>query len=170
LLLLQAAVLDCQRRRFASMQVAMSNQSIWWGGQRPPLAPMTSLGDNALPSHLGIEFTDCGDDWISARMPVDHRTQQPFKRLHGGASVALAETIGSVAASYCIDREKHVAVGMEINANHIRPAYQGYVTATARPESLGRTTQVWSIRIEDEAGKLVCISRLTVAVIPLERK
>lgn len=148
----------------------MSNQSIWWGGQRPPLAPMTSLGDNALPSHLGIEFTGCGDDWIAARMPVDHRTQQPFKRLHGGASVALAETIGSVAASYCIDRDKHVAVGMEINANHIRPAYDGYVTATARPESLGRTTQVWSIRIEDEAGKLVCISRLTVAVIPLERK
>jgi 1,4-dihydroxy-2-naphthoyl-CoA hydrolase len=135
----------------------MSNQSIWWGGQRPPLAPMTSLGDNAMPGHLGIEFTECGDDWISARMPVDHRTQQ-------------AETIGSVAASFCIDREKHVAVGMEINANHIRPAYQGYVTATARPESLGRTTHVWSIRIEDEAGKLVCISRLTVAIISLERK
>lgn len=123
-----------------------------------------------MPGHLGIEFVDCGDDWIQARMPVDHRTKQPFNRLHGGASVALAETIGSVAASYCIDRDKHVAVGMEINANHIRPAYQGYVTATARPESIGRTTQVWSIRITDEADRLVCISRLTVAVIPIDRK
>ena len=103
-------------------------------------------------------------------MPVDERTQQPFKRLHGGASVALAETIGSVAASYCVDREKFVAVGMEINANHIRPAYSGWVYATARPEALGRTTQVWTIRIEEEAGKLVCISRFTVAVIPVERK
>lgn len=148
----------------------MSNQMIWWGGQHPPLSPMTALGENALPGHIGIEFVDCGDDWIRARMPVDHRTQQPFQRLHGGASVALAETIGSVAASYCVDREKFVAVGMEINANHIRPAYSGWVYATARPEALGRTTQVWTIRIEDEAGKLVCISRFTVAVIPADRK
>lgn len=148
----------------------MSNQKIWWGGQRPPLEPMTGLGENALPGHLGIEFVDCGDDWITARMPVDHRTQQPFKRLHGGASVALAETIGSVAASYCIDRETSVAVGMEINANHIRPAYSGWVYAKANPESIGRTTQVWSIRITDDVGKLVCISRLTVAVIPQTRK
>ncbi|MEQ1541437.1 MAG: hotdog fold thioesterase [Novosphingobium sp.] len=148
----------------------MSNATIWWGGQRPPLEPMTGLGQNALPGHLGIEFVDCGDDWIRARMPVDHRTHQPFGRLHGGASVALAETIGSVASAYCIDREKFVAVGMEINANHIRPAYSGWVHATAQPESLGRTTQVWTIRITDEADKLVCISRLTVAVIPAERK
>ena len=164
------AVPDCQHRQFGPMPVAMSNAIIWWGGQRPPLAPMTGLGENAMPGHLGIEFTECGDDWITARMPVDHRTQQPFQRLHGGASVALAETIGSVAASYCIDRTKSVAVGMEINANHIRPAYSGWVYAKASPESIGRTTQVWSIRITDEAGKLVCISRLTVAVIPLERK
>lgn len=143
---------------------------IWFGGERPQLEPMTGLGVNAMPGHLGIEFVDCGDDWIKARMPVDHRTQQPFQRLHGGASVALAETIGSVAAGYCIDRTKFVGVGMEINANHIRPAYAGWVYAIARPESLGRTTQVWSIRIEDEAGKLVCISRLTVAVIPIDRK
>ena len=148
----------------------MSNAIIWWGGQRPPLEPMTALGVNAMPGLLGIEFVDCGDDWITARMPVDARTHQPFGRLHGGASVALAETIGSVAASYCIDREKFVAVGMEINANHIRPAYAGWVYAKASPESIGRSTQVWSIRITDEADKLVCISRLTVAVIPLERK
>lgn len=148
----------------------MSAKMIWWGDQLPPLAPMTALGEGAMPGHIGIEFVDCGDDWIRARMPVDHRTQQPFQRLHGGASVALAETIGSVAASFCINRETHVAVGMEINANHIRPAYQGWVYATAKPESVGRTTQVWSIRITDEADKLVCISRLTVAVIPIDRK
>jgi 1,4-dihydroxy-2-naphthoyl-CoA hydrolase len=148
----------------------MKNSMIWWGGKHPSLELMTALGTGAMPGHLGIEFVDCGDDWVRGRMPVDHRTQQPFQRLHGGASVALAETIGSVAASHCVDREKFVAVGMEINANHIRPAYAGWVYATARPESLGRTTQVWSIRIEDEADKLVCISRLTMAVIPLERK
>lgn len=148
----------------------MSAKMIWWGDQLPPLAPMTALGEGAMPGHIGIEFVDCGEDWIRARMPVDHRTHQPFGRLHGGASVALAETIGSVAASFCINRETHVAVGMEINANHIRPAYQGWVYATAKPESVGRTTQVWSIRITDEADKLVCISRLTVAVIPIDRK
>ena len=143
---------------------------IWWDGTHPDLAPMTGLGAGAMPGHLGIEFVDCGDDWIRARMPVDERTHQPFGRLHGGASVALAETIASVAASYCVNREKFAAVGMEINANHIRPAYAGWVYATARPESLGRTTQVWTIRIEDEAGKLVCLSRMTAAVISLDRK
>lgn len=148
----------------------MSDTPIWWGGERPPLEPMTLLGENAMPGLLGIEFVECGDDFITARMPVDARTHQPFGRLHGGASVALAETVGSVAASYCVDRSVSVAVGMEINANHIRPAYSGWVYATATAESLGRTTQVWSIRIRDEDGRLVCISRLTVAVIPLARK
>ena len=143
---------------------------IWWGGTHPDLAAMTRGGEGSMNSWLGIEFVDCGDNWIKARMPVNERTQQPFKRLHGGASVALAETVGSVAASWCVDNTKFVGVGMEINANHIRPAYSGWVYATARPEALGRTTQVWTIRIEDEAGKLVCISRFTVAVIPLERK
>ncbi len=148
----------------------MSNASIWWGGIRPDLEAMTRGGEGSMNGWLGIEFTDCGDDWIKARMPVNDRTKQPFGRLHGGASVAFAETLGSVAAGWCVDRSKFVGVGMEINANHIRPAYDGFVTATARPEALGRTTQVWTIRIEDEAGKLVCISRFTVAVIPLERK
>lgn len=148
----------------------MKEAIIWWGGERPSLDMLTRLGTNALPAHLGIEFVDCGDDWIAARMPVDSRTHQPFGRLHGGASVALAETIGSMAASMCVDREKFVAVGMEINANHVRPAYDGWVAAIARPEALGRSTHVWSIRITDEAGKLVCISRFTVAVIPVDRK
>ena len=142
--------------------------SIW---KKPiSLSLLNETNANTAATHLGIEITEVGDDFLRGRVPVDERTQQPFKRLHGGASVALAETIGSVAASYCVDREKVVAVGMEINANHIRPAYSGWVYATARPEALGRTTQVWTIRIEDEAGKLVCISRFTVAVIPLERK
>lgn len=148
----------------------MSNQSIWWNGEKPDLAGLTQIGAGALPAHLGMEFVACGDDWITARMPVDERTQQPFKRLHGGASVALAETVGSMAASWCIDRSRFVAVGMEINANHLRPAYSGWVHATARPEAIGRTTHVWSIRIEDEAGKLVCISRFTAAVIAIDRK
>ncbi|MBB3860556.1 1,4-dihydroxy-2-naphthoyl-CoA hydrolase [Novosphingobium hassiacum] len=131
---------------------------------------LTALGDGRLSGHLGIEFVDCGDDWLRARMPVDQRTHQPYGRLHGGASVALAETVGSVAGASVIDPDRFGAVGMEINANHLRPARDGWVYATARPEAIGRTTQVWSIRIEDDAGKLVCISRLTLAVIPLDRK
>lgn len=148
----------------------VAGDAIWWGGELPPLERLNALNDSGMPAHIGIEFTEVGADWMTARMPVDHRTQQPFKRLHGGASVALAETVGSVAAGNCVDREKSVAVGMEINANHLRPAYEGYVYATARPVNIGRTTHVWSIEIEDAAGKLVCISRLTMAVIPVDRK
>ena len=143
---------------------------IWWNGELPSLERLTRLGSSSMPAHLGIEFVDCGADWISARMPVDHRTHQPYGRLHGGASVALAETIGSMAGAMVIDPDKFVCVGMEINANHLRPVREGWVTATARPEALRRSTHVWSIRILDEAEKLICISRLTLAVIPLERK
>lgn len=152
------------------MHPAMSEKIIWWGGTLPDLAAMTQAGADSMGGFLGIEFIDCGNDWIKARMPVNAHTRQPFGRLHGGASVALAETIGSVAAGWSVDMDRFVGVGMEINANHIRPAYDGFVYATARPESVGRTTQVWSIRIEDEGGKLVCISRFTVAVIALDRK
>lgn len=143
---------------------------IWWNGVMPSMERLTRLGSSSMPAHLGIEFVDCGPDWIRARMPVDHRTHQPFGRLHGGASVALAETIGSMAGAMAVDPEKFVGVGMEINANHLRPVREGWVIATARPEALGRTTHVWSIRIEDEAGRLVCISRLTLAIIAMERK
>lgn len=142
---------------------------VWHGGERPDLAALTALGEGTMPGFLGIEFTDAGDDWLRARMPVGPRVHQPYGRLHGGASVVLAETIGSVAAVSTLDREKFGAVGMEINANHVRPVRDGYVAATARPEHIGRTAQVWSIRIEDEAGKLVCISRITMAVIALDR-
>lgn len=142
---------------------------IWFGGARPTDEQLEHVRSSGLHGHLGMEVVDCGDDWLRMRMPVDERTQQPFGRLHGGASVALSETVGSIAANFCIDGATRVAVGQEINANHIRPAYDGWVYATAKPEALGRSSQVWSIRIEDEAGKLVCISRFTVAVIALER-
>lgn len=128
------------------------------------LAALTALGDGVLPGLVGIEFTAFGDDWMRASMPVEPRTHQPFGRLHGGASVMLAETVASVAGSMAV-LEGKVTVGLEINANHVRPAMSGHVHATAKAETLGRTTQVWTIRIEDDAGKLVCLSRMTAAVI-----
>ncbi len=115
--------------------------------------------------HIGVEFTQIGDDFVRGTMPVDGRTRQPYGLLHGGASVALAETLGSTGASMCIDAERYQCVGQEINANHVRPARSGFVTGTARPVHVGGRTHVWSIEISNEAGKLVCISRLTVAVI-----
>ncbi len=142
---------------------------IWWNGERPAMDRLTRLGSSSMPAHIGIEFVDCGDDWLKARMPVDSRTHQPFGRLHGGASVALAETLGSMAGAMVVDPAQFLTVGLEINANHVRPVRDGWVYATARPEAIGRTTHVWSIRIEDEAGKLVCVSRITLAVIAINR-
>jgi 1,4-dihydroxy-2-naphthoyl-CoA hydrolase len=118
-----------------------------------------------LVSHLGIEFTEIGADFVRATMPVDERTRQPFGLLHGGASVALAETLGSMGAVMCIDVKEYQCVGQEINANHVRAARNGRVTGTARPVHLGGRTHVWAIEIVDAAGKLVCISRMTVAII-----
>jgi len=138
---------------------------IWFGGKRPSFDHFLSHSKGSLATHLAMEIAECGDDFLTMRMPVDARTHQPMGRLHGGASVALAETVGSMAATNCVDTSSHVAVGAEINANHLRPAFSGWVYATARPESIGKTLQVWSIRIEDEAGKLVCICRFTAAVI-----
>ena len=140
---------------------------IWFGGQKPDLAALTTIGANSMPGLLGIEFTEVGDDWLAARMPVDHRTHQPFGRLHGGASVALAETVASMGGGMTVDPAKQTTVGMEINANHIRPAMSGHVTAIAKAESIGRTTQIWTIRITDDADKLVCLSRITLAVIAI---
>jgi uncharacterized protein (TIGR00369 family) len=114
---------------------------------------------------LGITFTEVGEDFLRGTMPVDARTKQPFGRLHGGASCVLAEELGSFAANLCIAPGEGLGVGLEINANHLRAATGGQVTGTARPLHIGRATQVWDIRIEDAAGKLVCISRLTMAVI-----
>ncbi len=117
-----------------------------------------------LIAHLGIVFTDAGPDWLRATMPIDARTRQPYGLLHGGASMVLAETLGSGAGNLCVEADQ-LCVGMEINANHLRSARTGTVTGTARPLHLGRATQVWEIRIEDAAGKPVCVSRLTLAVI-----
>jgi uncharacterized protein (TIGR00369 family) len=125
----------------------------------------TQIIDGQMARHLGIEMTEVGPDFMTARMPVDHRTIQRIGILHGGASLALAETVGSIAASYCVDRQTSYIVGQEINANHIRPARSGFVHATARPLHLGRNSQVWDIRITNEEGKLTCISRFTVAVL-----
>lgn len=136
--------------------------AIWT--RKPDLEQLISASDNTAVSHMGIEYTDIGDDYVTGRMPVDERTVQPFGILHGGASVVLAETLGSMAANCCLKDPETVAVGLEINANHIRPATKGWVYGTARPMHIGGATQVWEIRIENEEGKVTCISRLTMAV------
>lgn len=115
--------------------------------------------------HIGIEIIEVGEDFLKGTMPVDHRTVQPMKILHGGASVTLAETLGSLAATMVIDNEKKLCVGLDINANHIRAVKAGFVTGLAKPVHLGSSTQVWSIEIKDDEGRLVCISRLTMAIL-----
>ncbi len=123
------------------------------------------MGKNTMVEHLGIVFTDIQEDSLTATMPVDQRTLQPYGLLHGGASVALAETLGSVAAHLSVDSDRYLTVGLEINANHIKSARSGIVTGTARPIHIGRSTHVWSIDIVNEAGQLVCTSRITMAII-----
>jgi 1,4-dihydroxy-2-naphthoyl-CoA hydrolase len=118
-----------------------------------------------LAAHLGIRISAVGPDYLQGTMPVDHRTRQPFGLLHGGASVALAETLGSVAANHCVDMSRFLCVGQEINANHVRSVRSGRVTGTARPLHVGSRSQVWEIRIEDESARLCCISRLTMSVL-----
>ena len=138
--------------------------SIW--KQTADLDRINAWNGNSMIDHLGMRITEIGDDFIRGTMPVDQRTKQPFGLLHGGASVALAETLGSLAGTMCLDAAKEMAVGIDINANHVRAVTGGVVTGTARPLHVGRNTQVWDIRIENEDGKLVCISRLTLAVVP----
>lgn len=125
---------------------------------------LTQNAHDTAISHLGIEFTEIGDDFLRGRVPVDRRTVQPFGLLHGGVSVLLAETLGSVGAMYA-SPEGHRAVGLDINANHLRAATAGWVTGTARPIHRGRTTQVWQIEMADDAGNPVCISRITMAML-----
>lgn len=126
---------------------------------------ITKMGKGTLTEALGIEITEIGQNSITATMPVDHRTIQPMGLLHGGASVALAETVGSVCANGTIDHQKQFCVGLEINANHIRSVKSGYVRAVSSPLHLGKSTQVWEIKITDESGKLVCVSRITMAIL-----
>src|ERR1700726_2840793 len=137
---------------------------IWFEPNLTP-AHLQPLADNTLGGHLGMEFTEVGEDFLKGRMPVDHRTRQPYGLLHGGASVALAETLGSTGATMCIDPNEYQCVGQEINANHVRSARAGLVTGTARPVHLGGRSQVWIIDIVNDAGNLVCTSRLTLAII-----
>ena len=129
------------------------------------LDQLKEMSKNTMIEHLGIEYLEIGDDFLKAKMPVDHRTKQPVGLLHGGASVALAESLGSMAAALCVNREKKEIVGIEINANHIRPVKDGWVTGITKPIHIGGTTQIWEINIYNDQDKLVCVSRLTVAVI-----
>lgn len=129
------------------------------------VAQLQEISKNTMVEHLGIEFTELGEDFISAKMPVDFRTHQPMGILHGGASLVLAETLGSVASTMLVDMSRFHCVGLEINANHIKSATSGYVYGKASPVHVGRKTHVWDIRIVNQNNELVCISRLTVAVI-----
>jgi 1,4-dihydroxy-2-naphthoyl-CoA hydrolase len=137
--------------------------SIWF---KPfPIEQANQRGLNCANGHLGIEITEAGDDFLAGRMPVDERTRQPAGVLHGGVSVVLAETLASWAASCVVDHDQFHCVGQEINANHVRAVASGWVSGVARPLHLGRTTQVWDVRISNDEGKLVCVSRVTMAVL-----
>jgi 1,4-dihydroxy-2-naphthoyl-CoA hydrolase len=128
------------------------------------VATLTAISDNTASSHLGLEFLEVGDDFIRARVPVDARTKQPYGLLHGGVSVVLAETLGSCGAAFA-SPEGHQAVGLDINANHLKGVTSGWVTGIARPVHIGRTTQVWHIDMHNDAGDLTCVSRITMAVL-----
>lgn len=142
-------------------------QSIW---HKPDLQlhDFAGLGKDTMGHYLGMEFTELGPDYLKGRMPVDNRTKQPYGLLHGGASAALAETLGSVASALVVDHTRYYCVGLEINANHLRSVRSGYVTGICTPLHLGRSTHVWDIKIHDDRERLICVSRLTVAVIKQE--
>ncbi|MSQ78208.1 MAG: hotdog fold thioesterase [Flavobacteriaceae bacterium] len=139
------------------------------------LQPQYSLADlngrsrNTMAEHLGIEFIEVGEDFLKAKMPVDHRTHQPLGMLNGGASFALAETVGSMAANLWIDRTQFVALGLDMNGNHLKGVREGFVYATARPFHQGKATSVWEIKIEDDVANLVCVCRLTMAIVELKK-
>ena len=136
-----------------------------WHKKDLALSDFSELGKGTMGEHLGIRFSELGQSYLKATMPVDHRTIQPYGLLHGGASVTLAETLGSVGSALVIDTNQFICVGQEINANHIRSARSGLVTGIATPIHLGASSHVWEIKIYDEADKLVCVSRLTVAIL-----
>jgi len=137
--------------------------AIW---KRPiSLAALEAVSQGTAVTWLGIEFLEIGEDYLTARVPVDERTRQPYGVLHGGVSVVLAETLGSVSSAFCVAEGTRV-MGLDINANHLKAAASGWVTGTARPVHLGRSTHVWQIDLRDEAGALTCVSRLTVVILP----
>ncbi|HEX8592090.1 MAG TPA: hotdog fold thioesterase [Pseudomonas sp.] len=139
--------------------------SLW--RETPNIEQLNALNKNTILEWLDIRFESFTDDSLTASMVVDHRTHQPYGLLHGGASVVLAESVGSTASYLCIDTSKYFCVGLEVNANHLRGLRSGRVTAVARPVHMGRTTHVWDIRLTSDEGKTSCISRLTIAVVPL---
>jgi 1,4-dihydroxy-2-naphthoyl-CoA hydrolase len=141
--------------------------SIWH--IRPDLQRLNQAPHPHMGTFLDIEFTEIGDDHLVARMPVNEKTRQPYGILHGGASVVLAETVGSVASYLVVDHSKYLTVGQEINANHLRAVKEGFVTATCTPLHIGGGSHVWDIRLRDDAGRLTCVSRLTVAVLSKDR-
>lgn len=136
-----------------------------WHNKELTLAHIEGFGKNTMGDHLGIRFSELGENFLKATMPVDERTKQPYGLLHGGASVALAETLGSIGAALVIDPELFICVGQEINANHLRGVKGGLVTGITTPIHIGASSHVWEIKIYDEAQKLVCISRITVAIL-----
>lgn len=137
--------------------------AIW--KQEINMEALTQQRKGTLVEHLGIEYVEIGDDFVKARMPVDHRTVQPMGLLHGGANVALSESLGSMAANLCLDNSKEYALGLDINSNHIRGVREGFVTGIARPIHIGGKTHVWEIKVYDEKDRLVHISRLTMVVL-----
>jgi 1,4-dihydroxy-2-naphthoyl-CoA hydrolase len=136
-----------------------------WYNKNITIASLQNLGNNTMGSHLGMQFIEIGENYLVGTMPVDERTKQPYGLLHGGASVALAETLGSVASALIINPDKQIAVGLEINANHLKGVKDGYVIGKATPLHIGASTHVWEIKITTPDNKLVCVSRLTVAIL-----
>jgi 1,4-dihydroxy-2-naphthoyl-CoA hydrolase len=136
-----------------------------WFNKGLSIEHLKQMGNGTMGEHIGLNLTELGPDFLKATMPVDHRTKQPYGLLHGGASCVLAETLGSVASALVINPEKFICVGIEINANHVRSAREGLVTGNCTPIHLGASTHVWDIRIHDEKNRLICVSRLTVAVL-----
>ncbi len=141
-----------------------------WFKKDVSLADFEGMQRNTLDTHLGIELTEIGPDYLKARMPVDDRTRQPFGLLHGGASLVLAETLGSFGAAMVIDLNEFICVGQEINANHLRSVRSGYVTGISKPIHIGSSSQVWDIKIYDDHERIICVSRITVAVMKKKAK
>jgi 1,4-dihydroxy-2-naphthoyl-CoA hydrolase len=141
-------------------------KNIWF--KKPSIEECRNRSQGCMVEYIGIEVTEVGDDYIKGTMPVDHRTHQPRKILHGGASVVLAESLASLAGNYCVDLSKYICVGLEINANHVKPVTEGVVEGTASPVHLGKTTQVWNTEIRQN-GQLVCYSRMTLAVLDKDK-
>ena len=140
------------------------NNPIWFN-KEVNIENLRSLAQGTMSNHLGMEWIEIGPDFLKMKMPVDERTKQPYGLLHGGASCALAETVGSIGSHLLIDPSKYICVGLEINANHISSARSGFVIATAMPLHVGGSTHVWDIKIHDETNKLICVCRLTVAIL-----